>query len=373
MFQFADRIRVLQQQGINVTDLSLGQPEVPAPAHITKALQQALEKPITSYSSPAGSQELRSLISNKLSEESGKEVSVSQVIVTCGSKHALFITLLSLLDPGDEILVHEPYFPPYAEIAGLAGAKLTTVPVATNSENRFSLDVDEMIAAVTSKTKVILVNYPNNPAGWTLDGSKVKRLTDFCTSRGIYFVSDEIYDRIVFEGKVHTHAWEYSDQSRYLIELGSFSKTYSMVPFRLGFIIANDGVCSELLKTQRATITMVSPYIQTAGCAALKGPQDFVAQRLRKYEERSNKCVELLSKQDIRVAKPEGAFYLFIKMPDNLNVTKFALDFLEEKHIAILPGEIFGIRWRNYVRMSFATPDESLYPAIEKFSKRYGS
>ncbi|MDA4111986.1 MAG: aminotransferase class I/II-fold pyridoxal phosphate-dependent enzyme [Thaumarchaeota archaeon] len=373
MFEFADRIRVLQEQGINITDLSLGQPEVPAPGHIARALQRALEKPILSYTSAAGSQELRSLIANKLSQESGREVTVSQVIVTCGSKHALFITLLSLLDPGDEIIVHEPYFPPYAEIAGLTGAKLTTVPVAVNSETGFSLDVDEMIAAVTSKTKVILVNYPNNPAGWTLDGGKIKRLADFCMSRGIYFVSDEIYDKIVFDGKVHTHAWEYSDQSRHVIELGSFSKTYSMVPYRLGFIVAKDGVCSELLKTQRATITMVSPYIQAAGSAALKGPQDFVAQRLRKYEERRDKCVELLSKQNIRVAKPEGAFYLFVKMPDKVNVAKFALDFLEEEHIALLPGEIFGIRWRNYVRMSFATPDENLYPAIERFSKRYGN
>ncbi|MDA4131225.1 MAG: aminotransferase class I/II-fold pyridoxal phosphate-dependent enzyme, partial [Thaumarchaeota archaeon] len=120
------------------------------------------------------------------------------------------------------------------------------------------------------------------------------------------------------------------------------------------------------------TITMVSPYIQAAGVAALKGPQDFVTQRLRKYEERRNKCVELLAKQNIRVAKPEGAFYLFVKMHEKTDVNRFVLDFLEEEQVALLPGEIFGKAWRNYVRISFATLDEILYPAVEKFSKRYG-
>jgi aspartate aminotransferase len=367
MFELADRIRVLQQQGINITDLSLGQPEVPAPNHIANAAQEALSKSITSYTSAAGSHDLRSLIAERISKESGKDANASEVIVTCGSKHALFIALLSLLDDGDELLVHEPYFPPYAEIAGLAGAKLTTVPI----ESHEGVDVGRLLDAVTPKTKVILANYPNNPAGWTLNSSQVKRITNFCSSKGIYFVSDEIYDKIVFDGKTHTHAWSCADRSPYVIELGSFSKTYSMVPYRLGFVIANSGVCSELLKTQRATITMVSPYIQAAGVAALKGRQDFVEERLRKYEERRNRCADMLAKHGIRVGKPEGAFYLFVKMREITNVSQFVDDFLDEEHVAILPGEIFGSRWRNYVRMSFATPEENLYPAIEKFGKKY--
>jgi len=313
MFDLADRVRALQQRGIKVTDLSLGQPEVPPPDHVAKAAQEALDKPITSYTSAAGAQELRSLIAGKISEESEKNVSPSEIIVTCGSKHALFITLLSLLDPGDELLVHEPYFPPYAEIAGLAEAKLTTVPIEGG------LDVDRLLSGVTPRTKVILANYPNNPAGWTLNHKQVERIADFCSSKGIYFVSDEIYDKIVFDGKTHTHAWSFA--SPFVIELGSFSKTYSMVPYRLGFILANERVCTQLLKTQRATITMVSPYIQAAGIAALRGPQDFVAQRLRKYEERRNRCVDLLSKQGVPVTKPEGAFYLFVKMRDTTNVS----------------------------------------------------
>jgi aspartate aminotransferase len=371
MFELADRIRTLQQRGVAITDLSLGQPEVPAPNHIGKAAQKALEKPFTSYSSAAGSQELRSLIANNLSQEAESEVTPSEIIVTSGSKHALFITLLSLLDSGDELLVHEPYFPPYAEIAGLAGAQLKTIPI--QCKDKFSLNVDELLSAATPKTKVILVNYPNNPAGWTLDSDSVRRIADFCTEKEIYFVSDEIYDKIVFDSRVHTHAVQYSDRSPYVIQLGSFSKTYSMVPYRLGFVVANEGVCSELLKTQRATITMVSPYIQAAGCAALQGPQDFVAERLRKYEERRNKCVALLSKQGIHASKPEGAFYLFIKMKDNIDVSRFVLKFLEKEHVAILPGEIFGSRWRNYIRISFATPDQLLYRALEKFCESYNS
>jgi len=370
MFEFADKVRKLQQQGINVSDLSLGQPDIPAPDHISRALIESAENPITSYTSAAGSLELRNLISEFYSKESDSDTNPSDVVVTCGSKHALFISLLSLVDQGDEILVPEPYFPPYAEIAGLIGAKLKTVPISDGPQG-FSLDVEKLLSAVSSRTKVILLNYPSNPAGWTLDGSKIKKIVEFCISKQIYLLSDEIYDKIVFDNRVHVHARSFAHGSNYIVELGSFSKTYSMVPYRLGFIIANKNVCSEILKSQRATITMVSPYVQAAGCAALKGPQDFVLKRLRKYEERRNSCIEILKRLDIPVVNPEGAFYLFIKMPERTNASEFATRFLEQDNIAVLPGEIFGVAWSRYVRLSFATPDAVLYPAIEKFGETY--
>ena len=202
MFEFADKIRRLQQQGMNVTDLSLGQPDVPAPDHISRALRESTEKPITSYTSAAGSLELRNLISESYSNGSGIETNPDNVVVTCGSKHALFISLLSLIDQGDEILVPEPFFPPYAEIAGLIGARLKTIRIRED-ERSFNLDVEKLLSAVSARTKVVLLNYPNNPAGWTLDGSKVKRIVEFCISKQICLVSDEIYDKIAFDNRTH--------------------------------------------------------------------------------------------------------------------------------------------------------------------------
>lgn len=371
MFEFADKIRQMEASG-SVIDLSLGQPDVPAPPHIASAVQKALETPITSYSASGGSLELRSLIADKYAEESSVHTEASEVLVTSGSKHALFISLLSLLDQGDEILVHEPYFPPYAEIAGLVGAALKTVPISSES-NHFKLDLDLLFSSVTAKTKVILLNYPNNPAGWTLGEKEVKHLADFCSEKGIFLVSDEIYDKIVFDGRVHSHSWAYSQGTDRVVGLGSFSKTYSMVPYRLGYVVAKARVIKDIMKAQRATVTMVSPYVQAAGVAALIGPQDFVRSRLEKYQERRDEYIRLLRKEGITVSKPEGAFYFFVKMPEGIDIMKFAIGFLEEERVAVLPGTIFGKRWEGFVRISFATEDQSLRNGMSKFIEAYPS
>lgn len=372
MFELADKIRQLESEGRKITDLSLGQPEVPAPTHVSKALQMALEKPLTSYSSPSGSLELRRLVAERYGKESGIDTSADEIIVTSGSKHALFISLLSLVDPGDEILVHEPFFPAYAEISELVEGTLCTVPVHTLDSGDFKLEVEDLISAVTPKTKVLLVNYPNNPAGWTFSRHDVERIANFCSEHRIYLLSDEIYDRIVFDKREHTHAWAFSSDSQYVVGLGSFSKTYSMIPYRLGYIVAKKNVCRDFLKAQRATVTMVNPYVQKAGVAALTGPQDFVGYRLEKYEERRNKCVALLRNRGIKVQNPEGAFYLFVKMPYSIaDSFKFVLDFLEKQNVALFPGSVFGSKWASYVRMSLATEDELLYPAVESFAEAY--
>lgn len=369
MLSLADKIRQIESSGQKIIDLSLGQPEVPAPNHISKALQDSLLNPQTSYSSSAGSAELRDLIAKDLSTRSkGVGTSSPEVIVTSGSKHALFITLLSLIDPGDQVLVFEPYFPPYAEILGLVGGELKTVPIDFET---LEADIDAFLSAVSAKTKAVLLNYPNNPAGWTLSQSQVQKIVSYCTERGVYVISDEIYDHIVFDGKSHTTAWSYSSDSKYVVHIGSFSKTYSMVPYRLGFVAARSKVCDAILKAQRATVTMVSPYIQSAGIAALKGPQDFVKSRLAIYEERRNKCLDILKSSDLVCPKPSGAFYLFIPLLNTNHrechdAFDFATKFLDQYKVAVLPGGIFGDKWREYIRMSFATADSQLYEAMGK-------
>ena len=371
MFEFAEKIREMKSSG-KVIDLSLGQPDVPAPLHNQEGACRALETPATEYSSSAGSIDLRSMIAERYSHESGVSTEPSEVLVTSGSKHALFISLLSLLDQGDELLVHEPYFPPYAEIASLVGATLKTVPISFES-SQLKLEIGSLLSSVTSKTKVILVNYPNNPAGWTLHPNEVKELAEFCSTKGIFLVSDEIYDRIVFDNRSHTHSWAYSQSTDRIIGLGSFSKTYSMVPYRLGYLIAKHSVVTDITKAQRATVTMVSPYVQAAGVAALKGPQNFVESRLQKYQERRDIYVHFLKKEGIQVSNPQGAFYLFVKMPGGTSVLKFATDFLEQERVAVLPGAIFGKRWEGFVRISLGTEDESLRQGMENFVEAYPS
>ena len=370
MLGFAERIRQIESSSRKkVIDLSLGQPEVPAPNHISAAFQKSIEVPMTTYSSSAGSAELRTLIAERISLESGAQADADGVIITSGSKHALFISLLSLVDRDDEVLVFEPYFPPYLEIVELVGGKLKTVPINDLTPTRIRPDFESLFAAISRKTKVVLMNYPNNPAGWSIEEDKIKKIADLCSEKGIYLLSDEIYDKIVFDGRSHTSAWSFSADSEFIIKLGSFSKTYSMVPYRLGFLLSQTRISRELIKSQRATITMVSPYIQAAGVAAIRGPQEFVSDRLKKYQERRDRCLSVFDREGITVSKPDGTFYFFIKIPRSTNEDEFAGKLLEEEHVAVLPGSIFGERWRNYIRISFATKDSELDVAVEKISK----
>jgi aspartate aminotransferase len=371
MLSLAEKIRQLESSGEKIIDLSLGQPEVPAPAHISKAVENSLLNPQTSYSSSAGFEEFRRLIAQDLAKRSGSvDTNSQEIIVTSGSKHALFIALLSLVDPGEEVLVFEPYFPPYAEILGLVEGALKAVPIHSSSDDSLEPDVEEFLSAIGGKTKAVLLNYPNNPAGWTLTRSQVSRVADYCSEKGVYLISDEIYDHIVFDGREHCPAWSFSRDSEYIIHIGSFSKTYSMVPYRLGFLAGRKSVCDSVLKAQRATVTMVSPYIQSAGIAALKGPQEFVKSRLEIYEERRDKCVGTLASAGLACPKPSGAFYLFIPLPKNSrwsDAFEFATKFLEASKVAVLPGGIFGERWKNYVRISFATEDSELFEGMRRF------
>jgi len=370
MLDLATQVRKLELSGKKIIDLSLGQPDVPAPPHIVEAFRRSASRGSPSYGLSAGSSELRSLIASECTKDSRVRTDPAEVIVTSGSKHAIFVTLLALLDPGDEVLVPEPYFPPYAEISALAGAELKTVPVTWSNEE-VGLDVDGLLRAVSPQTKAILLNYPNNPAGWTLDEADVKQIARFCAETGVYLVSDEIYDKIIFDDRVHHPAWTFSRDTKYVIRIGSFSKTYSMIPYRLGYLVAKQEVAREILKVVRATITMVSPYAQDAGCAALNGPQDFVISRRRKYQERRDRCLQILKENGIVIPTPEGAFYLFVRMPTSTDGLDFAKRLLERDHVAVLPGGIFGEMWRNFVRISIATEDSSLTEGMTKFVKRY--
>lgn len=370
MLDLAQEVRRLKDSGRRVIDLSLGQPDVPAPTHIAAALREAAKKPSASYSATAGSANLRELIAKRYTESARVDADPSEVIVTPGSKHALFVTLLSLLDPGEEVLVPEPFFPPYGEIASLIGAKLRTVPISW-THNRSSLDVEDFLGAATRKTKVVLLNYPNNPAGWTLEGRQLKAIADFCSNREIYLVADEIYDRIVFDDRKHKSAWAFSNGSDWVVSIGSFSKTYSMIPYRLGYLVARSGIAREILKAVRATVTMVSPFVQQAGCAALTGPQDFVSQRLAKYQERRDRSISYLRRHGVRVPTPEGAFYLFTRLPRGTDVPALARKLLSQKGVAVLTGGAFGSRWEDFVRFSLGTSDPDLYEGLEKFVSLY--
>ena len=369
---FADKVKSLVLRGIKVTDLSLGQPEVLPPKHIADALASSLIEYSSALSSTSGLPELRRLIAERCSLESGVATDSSNIIVTSGSKHALFVSLASLIERGDEVLVPEPYFPPYGEIVALLGGRMVTFPVfATDSGTR--LDVDQLLSNIGPKVRTIILNYPNNPCGWTLDRNSLAKLVDFCTEHGIYLLSDEIYDKILFDGARHCPSWTFSPSSDYIVQIMSFSKTYAMVPYRLGYLVTNPELHKKILKAHRATITTVSPYIQKAGVAALEGPQDFVHERLATYQRRRDDAMKILKENGIITSKPEGTFYLPVKMPGGTNVEKFANDLLEEKHVAVLAGSAFGKSWSGFVRLSLTADDTSLLRAIEIFARAYKS
>jgi aspartate aminotransferase len=368
MLETADVQRHLRQAGKHIIDLSLGQPEVPPPPHVVAAAQRALQTGSVEYAPSAGLAELRVALSERLRQDDGSEVSPVDIIVTCGSKHALYLALTTTIDEGDEVLVPDPCFPPYREIVAAAGGRAR--PVRLLARNRYAFDLTALERRVSHRTKALVLNYPNNPCGWSPSREELRRILELATERGFLVISDEIYDKIRFDGTPHTHLAAFPDFRAVTLMIGGFSKTYSMVPYRLGFLVAPRALVPSLIKLQRCTLTTVSPFIQLAGVAALQGPQDYVEERRRVYEARRNHALRLLDELNVPCVAPRGALYAF---PD---LSEFALPsmaltqrLLTKTGVAVTPGIAFGRSWNHHARLAFTATDTDFATALDAFAQ----
>ncbi len=343
--------------------MEVGEPDFDTPAHIKRAAEEALARGMTKYTPSAGLPELREAITEHLATK-GITTTPNNVIVTPGAKHALFCAMAAALDPGDEVIIPSPCWT-YEPMARVVGAK--PVFVEASRDDEFKVKAEKVQSALTKKTKMMVVNYPNNPTGAVMQQEGLQPIVDLAIDHDIWVLSDEIYDCLVYEGK-HASVLSLPNMAERTIYVNGFSKAYAMTGWRLGYAVAPVELIAQMNKVQQASTSCVAGFVQAAGVAALRGPQDSVGKMRDEYRKRREVIVKgLNSIEGFECTKPAGAFYAFPSIKklgvSSLNLCEFLL---REAGVAAVHGSGFGPHGEGHVRFSYATSMENIKKAIDR-------
>ena len=363
------RARELERRGRDVIHLELGAPDVDAPPFATQAAVRALEDGDARYVAPEGIPELREAIAAD-ARSRGVDATAGQVIVTPSAKTAVFYALLASVNDGDEVLVPDPGFPIYPSVTRFAGGRPVGYAVDANN----APDVDDIESRLTSRTRVLALNSPNNPTGGALTLPALERLATLAERHDLVIVTDDIYSRLVFDGDRAPCIAAIPEARERTILIDGFSKTYAMTGYRLGYMVAPARWIPALTMMAVKGHTCVAPFIQRAGVAALCGPQDAVRRQVDAYRTRRDRIVGGLRAMDgVSCALPGGAFYVF---PDfsallrsrGLKSADLASRLLEEQGVATVDGAAFGPGGEGRLRLSFASAQADLDAALERIA-----
>lgn len=359
------RAKELEAQGRDVVRLEIGDPDFPTPRLITEAAEKAMEAGETGYTQSAGLPTLREAIVEHMRTAYGVTVSADDIVVTQGTSPAMLLTFGALLDPGDEVVMPDPCYPAYPNYVRFLGS--VPVSVRVRAEDGFRFRLDELEAAITPRTKAIVVNSPGNPTGAVLHDEDLRALADIAEWHGVWIVSDEIY-----------HGLQFSDRSRSMLEytdrvfvLNGFSKAYAMTGWRLGYLVAPREFVRAAEVIQQNFFLCANHFVQVAGAVALLHGQGEVARMRAVYAERRAFLVPALRALGLRVeVEPEGAFYVFADArawgEDSLAI---ASRLLEEAGVAVAPGVDFGPGGEGFLRFSYATSTERLEEGVERLAQ----
>ncbi len=366
-FEVLARARALEAKGRHVVHLEIGEPDFDTPANIVRAGQEALAKGFTHYGPSAGLPALREAIAADFSQRRGVTVHPDQVVVVPGGKPVMFFMFLALLEEGDEAIYPNPGFPIYESMIQYSGA--TAVPLPLRMDREFRADVSELASLVTPRTKLIVINSPQNPTGSMLTTEDLRAIGALAADRGIWILSDEIYSRITY-GAEHDTVLKYGDPSR-IVVLDGFSKTYAMTGWRLGYGIMPLAFAPVMAKLQTNATSCTASMTQMAGVEALTGPQDSVDQMVAEFRARRDVIVSGLNAlEGVRCLQPHGAFYAF---PD-IRGTGFSSRDLEhrllaEAGVACLSGTAFGEHGDGFLRLSYANSVENIRLALTRLAE----
>jgi aspartate aminotransferase len=352
----------------DVIHLEVGEPNFPTPPHIVEAANQAARAGQTKYVANAGVRELREAIAAKLKTRNGWAVASDDVVVSAGGIQALYLTLLALLEPGDGVLIPDPGWPNIRMIVtALSGA---VQPYQLRASEHYQPCVADLEAATTGATKVIILNSPSNPLGSVTSAGRIRDVLAWAAERGIWVISDECYDEMVFDGSFVSPGA--LGPAEHLVSCYSFSKTYAMTGWRVGYAVTtNEKLRAGLAKLQEAVISCVNAPAQAAATAALHGPQQAVAQMRAAYQARRDAAVAALRAGGVTVNVPAGAFYLWLDIsPWATSDWDFSVSLLEQAGVAVAPGSAFGEHGSGFVRISLATDMPMLLEGISRILDR---
>ncbi len=353
----------------DVISLGIGEPDFVTPWHIRERAISAIERGATHYTSNLGLAELRRSICSYIKQSyPGLNYNWrTEVMVTVGVSEALDGVMRAIIEPGDEIIYHEPCFVAYPAVIKLAGG--VPIPVPTYAKDNFRLTREALEAAVTPKTKALLINFPCNPTGAVIDEEGAKMIADFVEEHDILLISDEVYSELTYDVKRVSVMTQPSIRDR-AIFLGGFSKAWAMTGFRLGFICAPDILLDAMMKIHQYSIMCAPVLSQQAAIEALDNGWDDVAMMRDSYRDRRNLLSSAFKEMGIKCFKPEGAFYAFPDISSTgLKSYDFAMALLDEENVACVPGTAFGASGEGFVRCSYATDIEQLREAMKRFAR----
>ncbi|MCA1961558.1 MAG: pyridoxal phosphate-dependent aminotransferase [Desulfomonile sp.] len=360
----------MRGRGIDVVGFGAGEPDFPTPSHIREAAKRSLDRGETFYTPVGGTPALKNAVAQRVRDDYGLDYKAEEILVSCGAKHCLANVFQAVLDPGDEAIVLAPYWVSYPEMIELADAVPVIVP--TREGTGFVPDPEEVEARITPRTKAILVNSPSNPTGVLYPAEILAELARIAEKHDLLVISDEIYDKLVYDGGKFTPFAALPGMKDRTILVNGVSKTYAMTGFRIGYLASTrTDIVKAATNIQSQSTSNPASTAQAAAVEALTGPQDEVARMVEVFEKRRNLMIEEINKiEGLSVVKPGGAFYAFVntsrlylsgKVSNSADLARYLL---ETRHVACVPGGPFGSE--DHVRLSFATGEETILKGLER-------
>lgn len=364
------RFFAIAQKTADCINLSVGEPDFCPPQRVLKAGYKAADCGKTHYEPTNGTFELREALAAKASRDYGLTYDPnSEIIITVGGTEAIFAGLFGLVNPGDEVLLPNPGFVVYEPCVKLAEGN--PVPVALHESDGFKIDPENVMPLITDKSRVIILNYPNNPTGSILSHDEIAELAKIAVERDLIVISDEVYEKVIYDGNKHYSPASFPGMRERTLIVNSFSKTYAMTGLRVGYVYGPKELISALWLVHQYAVACVDSISQYAALEALTGPQDFVQEMVTEFDRRRHLVYDRLSEiEGFRCSLPKGAFYLFPNIESfKLSSEQFA-DFLAEKaHVATVPGSSFGSMGEGYIRISYAAAYKELERALDRIAK----
>lgn len=364
----ADLVREMESTGKSIIKLQTGDPDFPTPTVIVEAAYSAMKSGYTHYSASRGLPELRQAIADKLDNENNLQYNPeNEILVTNGGIHALFIAINSIINSGDQVLIIDPCWMPYVSSTIIAGGQPIRIP--TDFKKGFKIDAQTIESFINNKTKLLVLNYPCNPSGAVYSEEELSEIAEIVKKYGLYVISDEIYEKLIFDKNKHISFAIFDDMKERTITINSFSKTYAMTGWRIGYLAGDEKIVSQILKISQYSITNVCTFIQKAAVTALTEPslKKHIKEMVEIYAKRRKLMVEAInSMEGLRANMPQGAFYVLVDVSQyNRDSFEFSKFLLEKANIATVPGVAYGKCTEGFLRMTFAVSQETIEKGIK--------
>jgi aspartate aminotransferase len=370
--KIADKVRELEKGGIKIINLSAGEPHLSTPNTVKNAAIKAIQQDKTHYSQSRGILELRELICRQLNKEFGSNLEADKnVLITPGAKQAILYAILALVEEGDEVLISTPAWVSFFEMVNIAGGKI--VQVGCDKNGGFEISLEKIKQATNKKTRLIILNSPNNPTGKIISKRILTEINKFCIDNNIILLCDEIYGKIIFSSHKFSSLMSVNPSLNSAVLINGFSKSYAMTGWRLGYVVSTPDLINAMLKFQQHSITCPTTFAQFGAIEALKREDGFIKKALSIYKENRNILTkEFKELKNFKLIEPEGGLYGFIDVSKiNSNSSDFCLELIDKCKVAAVPGVEFGEGGEGYIRVCLATKKEDIIEFAKRLKEAY--